>query len=416
MMKFFNNFFFILLVSIIFLNSCDDKRDVSLIANTVTQPVINDAIVYGKIDYDTVAKASFLYNSLVNPVLNPIKGFQGLPTITCKDGILYAAWWGGNHTEELNQYIIVGSSQDMGTTWKENQLIIAPLKDGIRQMEPSLWLDKYDNIHLSWTMSTGMWDGGTGGVFDIMLKLEGGDIRITKPKRLFGGVMSVSPIHSDLDKSTMLFPVYGPGIGEGWFQGQYFKSTLPEIKGPLLYSATYNNVSKIMNKPVLLSRVPTIYQSTFDEHNIVNIGKDSLLCLLRKNLDGLCTNISVDNGKTWGKEEKIKLSGVLGNSKPYIGKLKSGNLLLIVNNSFEREKLTAFLSKDKGKTWAYKLLIDERKGVSYPSVVQNSNDEICLVYDYNRFPNGRVMFVKFTENDIINGVIKPELVIISKVK
>lgn len=413
-MKFFNIFFFILLISIIFLSSCDDKRDSSLIANTVTQPVI----VYGKIDYDTVSKAYFLYNSLVNPVLNPIKGFQGVPTIVYKEGILLAAWFGGKSGEELNQYIIVSSSQDMGNTWKENQLIIAPLQGSIRHFDPSLWLDKYENIHLSWTMSKGMWDGGIGGVFDIMLKLEGENITITKPERLFAGVMSVSPVHLDVDKSIMLFPVYGPSIDAGWFQGQYFAATMAAIRGPQLYSATYSTINKKINKPILLSKIPTVFPSTFDEHNIVSIGKDSILCLLRKNIDGLCTNLSINSGKTWEGEQKFrKIDGLLGSSRPCLIKLKSGNLLMIVNTSTkEREKLTAYLSKDKGKTWPYKLLIDERKGVSYPSAVQNSNDEICLIYDYNRFPNGRIMFSKFTASDIITGTTKPELVIISMVK
>ncbi|MEN2400552.1 sialidase family protein [Flavobacterium sp. MC2016-06] len=418
-MKFFFYCLPIVLLSTYLFCSCDEQNNSNSTNPTgVSKPPILDSIVYSKIAFDTISKTSFLYNSSVYPILNPIKGYQGVPTLVHKDGVLFAAWDGGNHGEELNQYIIVSTSLDMGNTWEENKLIIAPLKDSIRHFDSSLWLDKFKNIHLSWTMSKGMWDGGRGGIYETMLHLEDNNITITPPRRLFAGAMCVRPIQSGLDNSSMLFPVYGYGIGQGWSSGQFFYGTLPEILGPSLYSATYDEKNKRINNPVLLSRIPRIYPSTFDEHSVVSIGKDSLLCLLRKNIDGLCTNLSVNNGKTWQGEQKFKQleGGIMCSSRPYIGKLKSGNLLIVFNNSSQREKMTAFLSKDKGKTWPYKLLIDERRTVSYPSVVQNDIGEICLVYDYNRYPNGRIMFTKFTEEDIIEGTKKPELVIISMVK
>nr|WP_315143084.1 sialidase family protein [uncultured Flavobacterium sp.] len=402
-------FYFLLFISFSFLlSSCDDTNN---------QEIVTDPIVYSKLDFDEASKASFLYNSATNPALNPIKGFQGMPSIVFKDGVLIACCYAGQYGEEPNNYIIISSSNDMGNTWIENQLMIAPLEDRVRHFDQSLWLDKYKNVHLSWTMTTGMWDGGVGGVYDILLNLKGNDFTITRPQRLFGGVMPVKPLSLGFNDELLLFPVYGPAYGGTWFQGQFYALTLPEIRGPLVYTSNYNPVTKKITTPKLLSRVPTIFPSTFDEHTLVNIGKDSLLCLLRKNKDGLCTNISIDNGKTWQTEKKFtQIDDILGSSKPYIGKLKSGNLLLVVNNSStERKNMTAYLSKDKGKTWPYKLLIDERKTVSYPSVALNNN-EIYLVYDYNRGPDGHIIFTKFTENDIIEGVNKPKLVIISKVK
>jgi hypothetical protein len=416
----FNVFLIIIILISMSLLSCDEQfnSNSSIDTNGVAKIAITDNIVYSKIDVDSISNAFFLYNSKENPTLNPIKGYQGIPTIVYKNGILFAAWDVGNSGEELNQYIIVSSSKDMGKTWEENKLIIAPLQYGIRHFDSSLWLDKYNNIHLSWTMSMGMWDGGLGGVYEIMLKLENDNIIITQPKYLFPGSMCMRPTSSGLDNDLMLFPVYGYGIGGGWFQGQFFSATLPEIVGPSLYSATYNEKNKKMNNPVLVSRIPRVYPSTFDEHSFVNVGRDSLLCLLRKNYDGLCVNLSINNGRTWQGEKKFKEleGGLMCSSRPFIGKLKSGNILVVFNNSSQREKMTAFLSKDKGKTWPYKLLIDGRKSVSYPSVVQNDINEICVIYDYNRYPNGRIMFAKFTEKDIVEGTLKPELIVVSQVK
>lgn len=66
----------------------------------------------------------------------------------------------------------------------------------------------------------------------------------------------------------------------------------------------------------------------------------------------------------------------------------------------------AFISKDDGHTWTNGLLLDERKGVSYPDGQQFKDGTIYLVYDYNRTTDQNILYTSFSEDDIINGTDK----------
>src|SRR5690606_17854211 len=104
--------------------------------------------------------------------------------------------------------------------------------------------------------------------------------------------------------------------------------------------------------------------SNFYEHMCVQL-KDGNIWMLQRNIQ---ESISTDKGKTWTPLKKVK-GLASANSRVFISRLKSGNLLLIYNDSTEgkkRKNLTARLSTDEGKTWSSTLLLDERDDVSYP--------------------------------------------------
>ena len=63
--------------------------------------------------------------------------------------------------------------------------------------------------------------------------------------------------------------------------------------------------------------------------------------------------------------------------------------------------LTAWLSEDEGKTWQGALMLDERKGISYPDGFQAPDGTIYISYDRNRSTDGEVLLAKFTEQDIL---------------
>lgn len=69
-------------------------------------------------------------------------------------------------------------------------------------------------------------------------------------------------------------------------------------------------------------------------------------------------------------------------SRIFLRRLQSGNILLVYND--DPEKLIALLSKDDGKTWPYKLTIDERNNISYPDGVEDDQSLIYLTYDRSR--------------------------------
>ena len=66
-----------------------------------------------------------------------------------------------------------------------------------------------------------------------------------------------------------------------------------------------------------------------------------------------------------------------------------------------RSKLTAWLSEDEGKTWQGGLMLDERKGVSYPDGFQAPDGTIYISYDRNRSTDGEILLARFTEEDVL---------------
>jgi hypothetical protein len=85
----------------------------------------------------------------------------------------------------------------------------------------------------------------------------------------------------------------------------------------------------------------------------------------------------------------------------------SGNLLLVKHGPLDqrigRSHLTAYLSKDDGKTWGGGLMLDERLGVSYPDGQQTSDGLIRIIYDYNRVSDRNILMAEFREEDVAAG-------------
>ena len=71
--------------------------------------------------------------------------------------------------------------------------------------------------------------------------------------------------------------------------------------------------------------------------------------------------------------------------------------------------MSAWLSEDDGKTWKGGLVIDERKGISYPDGFQAPNGTLYISYDRNRSTDGEILLARFTEEDILaKKLISPQ--------
>ena len=141
----------------------------------------------------------------------------------------------------------------------------------------------------------------------------------------------------------------------------------------------------------------------FDEHIIIERNDGSLWMLVRVSY-GIGESVSTDRGKTWSP---LKPSGIEHPSaRFFVRRLQSGNLLLVKHGPIKertgRSHLTAYLSKDDGKTWEGGLLLDERERVSYPDGQQGSDGVIRIIYDYNRTEEREILLAKFTEDDILH--------------
>lgn len=143
---------------------------------------------------------------------------------------------------------------------------------------------------------------------------------------------------------------------------------------------------------------------SYDEHMIIERNDGTLWMLVRTKY-GVGESISKDQGKSWSELSPSKIQHP--SARLFIRRLKSGNLLLVkhgpIDMKTERSHLMAFISKDDGESWSRGLLIDQRKGVSYPDGQETEDGKIYLVYDYNRVTNQNILITSFTENDILTS-------------
>ncbi|TDW48590.1 BNR repeat protein [Flavobacterium sp. 270] len=402
--KFCPKIFLLLFNVLVFFSSCDDIFVTKKEYTETSRPPVSDSISvhddYTSLESDYEARATFQYNEMSNPN-DKIRGWQGCPSIGIKNNKIFVAWYGGEKGELPGNYIVLSISENMGQTWLPNKLLISPSENSLRMIDPSFWNDKFNDLNLTWTKTEGVWDFGAGGVWKVKIREVNNEIQITKPIRLFNGVMNVKPTILGTDNSTIIFPVSAWNLGVFDEKGNYIVSK--DYNGAYIYNGYYNGKGELIG-PSFFSKI-NLNNSirSYDEHMIVALDENYLICMLRTT-DGIYTTKSFDGGKSWETPIKYNDLGPTTSSRFFFGKLKSGNLLFVLNNSLTRNKLTAFLSTDNGKTWPYKLLLDSRE-VSYPDVAQNEEGEICVVYDRSRPYFGEILFLKFTEEDIITGNI-----------
>jgi hypothetical protein len=121
---------------------------------------------------------------------------------------------------------------------------------------------------------------------------------------------------------------------------------------------------------------------------------------------GLMQSFSSDGGRTWDAPAPPGIAHPV--ARFHLRRLASGRLLLVkhgdrIDRHEGRSQLTAWLSEDDGATWKGGLMLDERKGVSYPDGFQAPDGAIYISYDRNRSTDGEILFAKFTEEDILAG-------------
>jgi len=142
----------------------------------------------------------------------------------------------------------------------------------------------------------------------------------------------------------------------------------------------------------------------FDEHMLIEKNDKSLWLLARTNY-GIGESLSTDRGMTW---PDLKPSGIEHPSaRFFIRRLSSGTLLLVKHGPIDkrtgRSHLTAFVSTDDGATWSGGLMLDERKGVSYPDGQQTEDGLIRIIYDFSRTGERHILMATFREDDVKAG-------------
>ena len=332
--------------------------------------------------------------------------FQGIPGIeTTKGGRLWAVWYTGGKGEGPDNFVVLVKSDDGGQSWLKEPLYVVDPPGKTRAFDSTLWLDPTGKLWLFWTQnfSPELWkiSDGKGGVWAAVCENPDAEKLVwSHPRRIANGIMMNKPIV--LSSGEWLLPT------AVWADGRGGIPLPEEVKDECSTNVT---ISRDNGKTFQLHGRMDIPERWFDEHMLVELKDGRIMCLVRTQY-GIAQSFSSDKGKTWTKGED---SGIYGpNSRFFISRCKSGRLLLVNHPRPEgkedkdyrvREKLTAYLSDDDGKSWKGGLLLDERQGVSYPDGTILDDGSIVIIYDWERCKEGDILAARFTEEEVLAGKI-----------
>lgn len=85
------------------------------------------------------------------------RAFTGIPSMAVTPrGRLWATWYAGvTPGEDANNYVVLSTSGDGGSTWQE-VLVVDPDADGsVRAFDPELWVSPDGRLFLFWCRWTG---------------------------------------------------------------------------------------------------------------------------------------------------------------------------------------------------------------------------------------------------------------------
>ena len=327
--------------------------------------------------------------------------WQGIPGLECtKGGQLYAAWYSGGIGEQSGNFIVVERSADKGFTWTDGFMTVAHDDPYVRCFDPAIWTDPSGRLWLFWTQSRRMYDGRDGVWAAVCDEPDAKEPVFSAPRRIANGLMLNKPTVSD--NGEWLLPC-------ALWDHKFLQAS--EDHPELAYENLANvYVSDDNGESFSWRGGVEVPDRGFDEHMLVQ-KMDGRLWMLVRTKYGIGQAFSSDGGSTW---HDAGPSGHTGpNSRFFIRRLKSGNLLLVnhVSPTYQtnpkdwndRNNLMAMLSKDDGITWEGGLMLDARLGVSYPDGVQTDDGTIYIIYDYDRYGQRDILMASFTEEDVLCG-------------
>jgi predicted neuraminidase len=327
--------------------------------------------------------------------------YEKFPAIgAAADGsAIYVAWYSGGQAPGPGNFVTVSVSLDQGKSWLSDQLVVFPKEPSNRIFDPALWRDEDGQVHLFYgsTKDSLLWDG-YGGVNTLPIGWKNGMITHGESYRLSDGVMSNKPIVVD-GKEAILFPIYIDKPNEG-SEGKSYPSN-----GAFVLSHPFNIENGVIKELESYSSISIPEDLRIhDEPQLVQVSNDGSFLALVRTTEGIYFSKSSDYGKTWTDVAPFTAAGPTTSSRFYIGKLKSGNLILVMNASTTRNNMAAFISEDGGESWPHKLLLDARENVSYPDLDQTEDGTIHVVFDRDRTGAKDILYARFNEKDVIENL------------
>lgn len=328
-----------------------------------------------------------------------VRMWQGVPGIArAANGRLWACWYAGLLGEGKGQnYCLLVTSDDDGKTWSKPVVVYDPS----RQL-----LGGDVDAGTVWTDPNGkMW-----WIVNRVMKAPGDSVRTA------WGFYTENPESAKPTWKGPVFLGYGLALnkptvlsdGTWLFTNDYIydhKNPDPRLnKGAHLYKfAGYD-------QPLEHVGYCDFKEAMFSEHMLIE-RKDKSLWMLGRTKYGIAQAESRDGGKTWTELEPFATT-YNKNVRFFFRRLASGNLILVFCDDPERRaNITVMMSEDEGKTWPYRMLLDERTPVGYPDGFQDDKGNIYLTYDRGRYQKDmqELLLVKITEEDIKAGkLVNPQ--------
>ncbi|HNS32957.1 MAG TPA: sialidase family protein [bacterium] len=278
---------------------------------------------------DLNARKPNIYTKPMEEYMLAGRNFQGVVSIeVAPNGRIWASWAANNsgvYTEGAGNYVVLVTSGDKGRTWSEPySMVIDPVYWPVAAFDSILWHDPSGRLWFFWSHRDRASNNYMYGLWAMVTEDSGSaHPKWSEPRYIGEGFLA--------NKPTLL------STGE-WF--------LPATNrgprwGKLLYVSG--------DKGKTFSLLANITRAGI-EPMVVERKNGDLWMLIRQN--GISQVFSHDRGKTWS-EQTFYREGTP--ARFYMGRLKSGRLLLIYHpaetaSTKRRNKMTAYLSEDEGKT------------------------------------------------------------------
>lgn len=312
-------------------------------------------------------------------------------------GRIWAAWVGGE--DGPRAFMVAATSDDAGETWSKPRLVIdsrSPAQPVPRSViVGNLWTDPPGRLWFFFDQTMNHFDGRGGLWASVCMDPDSEAPTWSEPRRLWHGCALNKP--TVLSTGEWMLPAYllqNPGFGP-------FSGIFPELD-----PERGVNILVSRDQGTSWSRRACVKCPNPDWHEPMIVERrDGSLWMLVRTAQGIVETVSRDVGKNWSEPEypaRIRQP----NARFHLRRLASGRILLVkhgetVDAHEGRSKLSAWLSEDEGMTWKGGLMLDERKGISYPDGFQAPDGTIFISYDRNRSTDGEVLLARFTEEDIL---------------
>ena len=303
--------------------------------------------------------------------------WQGIPGIErAPNGRLWATWYTGGLREGYEgNYVVAATSGDDGKTWSKPVVLVKGSSESILLADPLPWIDPMERLWIFYLHADRQ--KGSSDYFGACA------VRNDSPNDADGSWSDAMPVHEGgrIFGKPLILP-------DGSWLAPFFRKSdhrTPEVKETCTLISSDEGDSWTLHGG---TSVPLDIRN-YSEATLARRNNGDLWTVMRT-LPGLYESTSCDEGLTWSDPVLMREGP---NARACMMRLASGAFLLVyhdveresANGKFPRARLTAWLSDDEGRTWPYKLLLDDREQVTYPDALQAPDGSIYIAYDYRRY-------------------------------